>query len=375
MVMTMTNPLPPSRLLARLDADIAAERHPLRADILRAERAAYLARQGQTDEARKELAALHQRHDGRPDFEMSAWLSLAESLVSYLSDMGPVAPDKMRRARALSQAVGLTKLHALSSAWLAQMDYNRFEIDLMVQHVGESLKLAANDYHSARSRASLVVGQALHLSGHMDLAAPWYKRARDHAVADGDEATTSAIMHNMSWLRMHTRRQEKLTGTPAGMAGSHALLGVDSTVQYDHLQGISSLESLKPILRAHVLTLEGRADQALALFEEYASAQPEGMSRLQCTMLSDRAWCLVEIGRIDDARVAAIEAESSFQQETQIDDRAATHSRLAQVFAATGDIESAERHKLLAANAWDEFVQLQSKICGLLRNMSEFGPT
>jgi hypothetical protein len=177
-------------------------------------------------------------------------LSLAESLVSYLSDLGPIAPDKLRRARALSQAVGLTQLHALSSAWLAQMDYTKHEIELMVQHVGESLKLASKDYHSARSRASMVVAQALHLSGEMGLAAPWYKRARDHAVADGDEATTSAIMHNMSWLRMHTRRHEMLTGARAGLAGSHALLGVDSTVQYDHLQGLSTLEAMKPILRA-----------------------------------------------------------------------------------------------------------------------------
>jgi tetratricopeptide (TPR) repeat protein len=369
------NKLPTSRLLARLDTAIVAERDPLRADLLRAERAAYLARQGETDGAKKELAALHQKHDGRPNVEMSAWLSLAESLVSYLSDMGPVAPDKMRRARALSQAAGLTRLHALSSAWLAQMDYNRFEIDLMAQHVGESLMLAPIEHHAARSRASLVVAQALHLSGRMDLAAPWYKRARDHAVADGDEATTSALMHNMSWLRMHAARQEVLTGLRAGSGGSHALLGFDSTVQYDHLQGIYSLEALKPILRAHILALEGHADQALILFDQHLLSQPEGMSRLQCTMLADRAWCLAKVGRLDAAREVAMEAEVSFQQDTQVDDRAATHSRLAEVFRALGDLENSDRHLAHAQEAWRGFAELQGKISSVLRNISEYGPT
>jgi tetratricopeptide (TPR) repeat protein len=367
--------LPASRLLNRLDIAIGKERYPLRADMLRAERAAYLARQGDTDGAKKELAALHQKHDGRPNVEMSAWLSLAESLVSYLSDMGPVAPDKMRRARALSQAAGLTQLQALSSAWLAQMDYNRFEFDLMAQHVGESLRLAPIEHHAARSRASLVVAQALHLSGQMELAAPWYKRARDHAVAEGDEATTSALMHNMSWLRMHAARQEVLTGRRAGSGGAHALLGFESTVQYDHLQGISSLETLKPILRAHILALEGHADQALVLFDQHLSNQPEGMTRLQCTMLADRAWCLVKIGHFDAARQAAKQAELSFQEDTQVDDRAATHSRLAEVFKVLGDAVSADHHLSNAQDAWRGFADIQGKIRSVLRNVEEHGPT
>ena len=86
--------LTPSRLLTRLDADIAAASNPFRADCLRAERAGYLARQGHVDEAKTELAALHRRHDARPNAEMSAWLSLAEGLLSYFNDRGLAATDK-----------------------------------------------------------------------------------------------------------------------------------------------------------------------------------------------------------------------------------------------------------------------------------------
>ena len=366
--------MPPSRLLQRLDADIAAERNPFRADILRAERAACLARQGEAEKARREITELHQRYDARPNVEMSAWVSLAESLVSFMSDLGSGGLDKMRRARALSQAAGLTNLHSLCAAWLAHMEYTTFDIELMAQHVGESLKLAPKDFHSARSRASLVMAQALHLAGQMDLASPWYKRAHDHAIAEGDEATTSALMHNMSWLRMHAHRQEVLTGQLAGVAGSHARMGVESTVYYDHLQGLSSLGPLKPILLAQVFALEGRATEALALFDEYLSAQPEGVSRLQCSWQADRAWCLAELGRVSEATDAAAAVELSFQADTQIDDRAATHSRLAQVFARTKDAANAERHSTMAHAAWLEFAQFQDTVRRLLGNISEFGP-
>lgn len=365
--------LPPSRLLTRLDAEIATERNPLRADLLRAERAAYLARQGQADEAKTEIAALHQRYDGRPNFEMSAWVSLAESLVNFLSDMGPLGHDKMRRAHALSKAGGLLKVQALSAAWMAHMEYSRLDINSMAQYLREALKLAQADHHAARSRASLVVAQALHLAGQMPLAAPWYKRARDHAVAEGDEATTSALMHNMSWLRMHTLRQAKMRGSDADSAGLHALLGIESTVGYDHLQGLSTLQALKPILKAQILALEGNAAQALLLFDKHLSSQPDGMARLECILIADRAWCLVQLGRTDDAKDAAAVAESRFLETTQVDDRAATHSRLAQVFGALGNSEKELLHQTLASQYWHEFEQLQKQITSQLGNLAEFG--
>lgn len=365
--------LTPSRLLTRLDADIAAERDPLRADCLRAERAAYLVRQGHTEEVKAELDALHLRHDRRPNAEMSAWLSLVESLVSFFSDMGPLATDKMRRAHALSQAAGLTQLQARCAAWLAHMDYSRLDIGAMVLHVTQALQLASADLHDARSRASMVMAVGLHLAGQMSLALPWYQRARDHAVSIGDEVTTSALMHNMAWLRMHLLRQARATGEGDVIDRGHALLGLESTVQYDQLIGVSSLASLKPILRAQILALRGDAEQALALFEDHLSAQPDGMSRIQCTLLAEQAWCLVQVKEMDRALRAAKDAEASFAKETQIDDTAAAHSRLAEVFAALGEAETAERHQTLANDAWEKFSELQERLGTALGEITEFG--
>jgi hypothetical protein len=367
--------LPPSRLLTRLDTEIAAERDPLRADLLRAERAAYLIRQGQSDLATSELAALHQKYDGRPNVEMSAWLSLAGSLASYLSDLEPAAIDKMRRSRALSEAAGLARTQALSAAWLAQMEYGRHEFAAMAGYVRESLKLAAVDHHSARSRASMVVALSLHLCGQMAIATTWYMNARDHAVAEGDNATISALMHNMSWLRMHALRQEQVVGSVDGAAGLHARIGIESTMVYDHLQGISTLEPLKPILQAQIHALEGRPAEALMLFNEHMANQPEGMSRFHCTVLADRAWCLLQTGQADNARIAAADAEASFLTETQVDDRASTHSRLADIFGILGEVDKAEQHRVLARDCWQKFAELQGFIAEQLADISAAVPS
>ncbi len=144
-----------SRLLARLDAAIAAAQHPLRADCLRAERAGFLARHGQVDEARKVLSSLHMQYAAHPNAVMSAWLSWGEGLLGYYGDMGNAAHDRMRRAYALSGAARDMGLHALCAAWLAQMDYVQDDFDAMARHVSEALKLSAPADHATRSRAGL----------------------------------------------------------------------------------------------------------------------------------------------------------------------------------------------------------------------------
>ena len=163
-----------------------------------------------------------------------------------------------------------------------------------------------------------------------------------------------------------------MTATHLPEGGNHALLGFESTVQYDQLIGAFSLDSLKPILHAQVLALDGDAAQALPLFDAHIAGQPEGMARLQCAFLGDRAWCLAELGRLDEARIAAQAAIAGFTPESQADDRAATHSRLAQVFEKLGDADNLRKHQDAATLAWEEFGELQAEIYAALKGLSEF---
>ncbi len=362
----------PSRMLVRLDAEIASAASQLDADCKRAERAAYLARLGRFAESRAELDALHQRYALSPKIKISAWRNLAEGLLSYFSNVGVSRSDRVERSYALSVAAGILPLRAISAAWLAQWDYARLDMDALALHVCEALQFADPQDHAARSRAGLVAAQALHLGGRSDLAQPWYCRSRDHALADGDDVTISALMHNMAWLRMLSMRQAVLTGNGDARGGRYALVNAESTSQFDDMVGDSSWQELKPILRAQIVSLQGDAAQALTLYEEFL-AGAKSAARLQANLLADQAWCHVKLGQLDEARACAETAVKSLNEETQIDDRAAAHSRLAQVFALLGNEVERGRHGLLALQAWTAHGMTQERAVSLLSGVDENG--
>jgi hypothetical protein len=363
----------PLRLLERLDALIAQHPESLDGDCARAERACYLARQGQHPQAAAELDALRKSYEARPHPAISTWLSLADGLMSHFTDMGVPARDKMRRAHALSAAGRLMPLHALSAAWLAHMDDTRMDVDSMVRHLGQALHLAEADHHAARSRANLVAAQALHLAGRLDLAMPWYQRARTHANIEGDDATISAVMFNMASIRAANLRQVALTGEGNAMEGIYALMSTDATVSFDARTGAVSAMPLLPMLRAQILALQGEPAQALVVYEEHLESAP-GMSRMHCANLADQAWCRSQVGQLEAARADALAAEASLGSDTQLDDRAATHSRCAQVFAALGDAVQAQRHDQLAAPLWNDYRAMQARVIDAVSRIGPNGP-
>jgi ATP/maltotriose-dependent transcriptional regulator MalT len=232
-----------SRLELRLAGEIAGAPTALEADCKHAELAAYRTRLGRVEEAKSTLGALHRRYDSSPHVAISAWLNLVEGLVAHFGDMDPSARDKVMRSHALSTAAGLTPMRALSAAWLAHLDYLHVDVMSMTRHVAEALQLSDGNHHGARSRAHLVVAQAHHLAGYLDRALPWYSRAREHALADGDDATVSALMHNMAWLRAHALRQRAFLAMGPGDVTMHALMGAESTGNFDFLIGSESLHS------------------------------------------------------------------------------------------------------------------------------------
>lgn len=364
----------PSRLLSRLDAQISAANDPFARDCLRAERACYFARQGRFDEAKMVLDALREHYAAEPRALMSAWLSLAEGLMSYFQDMGPRSRDKVLRAYAISAAAGLKPMHALSAAWLAHLDFARFDIEAMALHVDQALKIAAPDQHCARARASLVIAHALHTAGRLDLATRWYGLTRMHALHDGDDASISALIHNMANNRLDGLRHSTLIGSPNLDSGQKAIIGNESTANFDQMVGASSLDLLNPIRSARTFSLMGDPARALTVYQEHMSVGAKeglGLERLHCDLFSDRAWCLARLGQRDAARADAVAAEACLIAETQIDDRAATHSRLALTYATLNDKEIACHHERLAAQAWEEFHNLQHRIVTLLNPVIE----
>ncbi len=361
-----------SRLLSALDARIAKTRDPLQNTCLRAERAALLARQGHLEEARAELAIIHAHYDGRPNAVVSAWVSLAEGLVIYFSNLGGAARDKIKRSLALSEAIRAESIQALSAAWLAQMDFSSLDFEPMLRHLPLALRVAGTSQHSALSRACLVVAEAYHWAERLDLALPWYSRARQHASAEGDESTLSALMHNMACLRAAEARRLSVSGVFELNQARQAQLGADSTNHFDELIGMAALGSLVPILRAQVLVLHGRFVEALKLLEaNIEDSMKEGLDRMLCVMLADVAWCRLKTGDVTGAQRDAQTALSSIAAATHVDDRAMTHSRLAQICVATNEPDVAREHTMRASAAWQIHLLQQSHLVPALARALE----
>ena len=359
----------PSRLLAGLDSQIAASRIPFDADCLRAERACYRARQGRIDEARQTAAQLRERYAVRPVASVTAWVNLVEGLCSHFDDLGANARDKLARAYALSAMQRGSRLHLLCAAWLAHVDYTNHQPAAMSLHVREALEFAAVDDHTVRSRACMVVAQALHLGTGLDLATPWYAASHRHAIAEGDDLTISALIHNRGWLQL-TRLGEGALSDDGSETVRNAFAGISSSRSYDRLIGTASIAIIAPLAEAQILCSKGLANEALALFEAHGLGQARAEYRLASTMLADQAWCRMKVGQTAAARTDAIAAERSLLPATHVDDRAATHTRLADVYASLGDREVADLHATAAARYWGEFEQLKSEMVAVLDGLA-----
>jgi hypothetical protein len=357
----------PSKLLARLDAAIDRCVRPVEQACLRAERAGYFARQGHFDAARAELGDLHTLFQTQPHAAVSASVFIAEGLLAFHDGLGSGACDKFKRARALSAASGLPQLQALACAWLAHTDYVVLDFPAMAKHAKEALVLATPDHHASRARACLVVANALHFAARLDLAQPWYAQARNHANADGDDATLSALNTNMASQLCDQALRASLFGGAVDDTARHALASANSAASFEQWVGTESLSAWVPMLRAVGLSVAGEPQAALVLYKSHLqAAQQQGLSRLVSTYLADMAWCEWRVGYSEGALDRAQAAAASLALTTHVDDRAVTHARLAQVFRALGDEVTAAAHDEQARTHWAAHQAVQREVVALL---------
>jgi tetratricopeptide (TPR) repeat protein len=360
-----------SRALIRLDAAIAVARSPGESGCLKAERAGLLARLGRFDDAQQALNEVRAQHQNTPNPALGAWLCLAEGMLEHNRDMSAQGRDRIRRAYALSVAARVRPLIAISAAWLAHTDYVFGDLPNVAKHVAESLQEAARNDHPARARASLVVAQSYHWGGRLDLAQPWYERARSHAVEEGDESTLSALMVNRAWVAGNQARISSIFSLKEAAANDigvrHALMGAESSGYFDTYVDKLSLRSMARMMRAQLLLVRGSYAEALAEFEMHLpDAMKDGMAYMNPVLYADIAWCKFHLGRHDAALADARLAESSFSPDCEEEDRAAAHGRLAQVFAALGLESESKAHTDSAAADLKILRERQAHIVELL---------
>lgn len=358
-----------SRLLAQLASRIAAARDPVEAACLRAQRGIYLARQGKHEAAQAIVAAIRQEFGARPDAEVTAWVSLVEALIHFYSQPGPKALDRLKRAHALSRAMNHPVLVPLCAAWLAHLEFNANRMPPMLQYATEALRLARSDHHAALARVSLVIADAFHFAGRFDLAKPWYAQVREHALADGDDAMISAMLHNVAALRANQVRLADAFQEPKTEETHRALLEAESTRNYDVGIGTLSLAQLLPLVRAQLFMVQGDYRAAVELFSATLDRENvENLERREATFFAERAWCFAQLGEPLLARKDVEAACSRLEYPADDDDLASTHARLAGVYDCLGESAESERHKAASLELRRRVVDAQAELLDQLNN-------
>ena len=108
---------------------------------------------------------------------------LLEGLMLYYKELSPKARDRIFRANVLSSTFRVHELTALTSAWLAHIDFNKCHFSTMASEVRKCKEFIAFDDGSANCRVSLVLGDAFLYSGQRHYSQIWYERARSAATA------------------------------------------------------------------------------------------------------------------------------------------------------------------------------------------------
>jgi hypothetical protein len=359
----------PSRVIDRLDAEIARAEGVLEREFLKARRAAALARHGQFQEARFALAGLRSQGQRLRNPALSAWVALVDGLIDHCESLSTGAREKFARAHDLAVESGDAAVRAESAAWLSVADLNANDIAATVAHASEAVRLAPADGHTALARAALVVGDTWRFAGEDAIAQGWYQRVRQSAAAEGDLSMVSMLLHNMAAFRAYRISLDDAFGHGDQAEAQRVLLEAESTGNYDAGVGNDQLVAQVPLLRAQLMVVLGQFDEAIALIDaQLPRARAEGQAHREARYLADAAYAEVRLGRLEEATRRLRAIQQAMPLTTETDDLAAMHARLADVARALGRDEQAATHKASAQRNLDEHEAEQARWREALRD-------
>lgn len=352
------------RWLQQLDTAVAQADTPLARECAKADRAVRLARMGRAQDARFALAGLRTQQQRLRSPLLEARIAFLSGMIEHFTSLSQDACTHFVQARDLAHQAGDVPLATLATCWVAQCRLNADDLSGMAEQLGQALAHVEPRDHASWSRMALVLCVAHDYVDDLAASQRWATLARQHASQDGDSSMISIVLYNMSSLRASRIGFEDAWGRTDTEEARRALLEIESTGHYDFGAGAAGLGSLAPTMRAMLLSVLGRRDEAIALFERHIAAIPEqGHARICGRYLAEWAWCELGNGQLDRARRMAhraLKALTEFHGTEDAHTCAATCARLARVMDACGRPEEAQDLRRQAEDAlvgWQGFQQ------------------
>ncbi len=290
----MVSPLE-SRLTARL-ADTTDESQR---GVYLAELACYYARVGDFERAESSRVELRRVFGDGRDLRVSVLIMTLEALLLYFRELSPAARDRLLRAKLLCTAGKEVRLLALTSAWLAHIDFNLERFGDMSESIALGLASLDADDGTAECRLALVLGDAFMYCGQEKAARHWYERAHVSATRLGDQAAIGAMTYNRAALRVANLRLAQIAEPNQAVDFALARAELKSATNYQAVAGLRSLDHLLRAAQVGVLMLENDFSKAYAHIQQILdSGEVPSHSGAFYTLRADRLTCSVKLGNV-----------------------------------------------------------------------------
>jgi hypothetical protein len=343
-----------SPLVTRLLAKLAELSEPDARGVCLAELGCYWARVGEFEEAERIRLELRQQFGDGRCARVSILVMVLEALLLYFRELSPNARDRMVRANLLSNAFKDRRLMALTSAWLAHIDFNLSRFDDMRKQLDACFDAIDADDGTAECRASLVLGDAFLFCGQSGMSQLWYERARVSANRLGDQAAIGAITYNRAALKVFMARLDAAQGTATPGQVAAARAEVKSANNYQVVARLSSLDHLIQFAQIGVLMLEKRNDEALVSIESLiASGSVESGTAELAQLVADEVLCLAVTNRTETAATKLLVASELLSKNFSADDVALISSSLRDAGKLLGLEDVARGYESMAADAME----------------------
>ncbi len=341
-----------TRLLERIDRELAAAGDVATRVRLQQDRAVALARLGRGQPARCALsAARREPYEALPEW-LARRFDYVEAIRTYFARRFGEAAAQMREALARARETG----HA---AFVGECES---ALAIFLQREGDvrgaarcARAVLGNGEATAESRyrAALALASLLQEANQYEEAESLYGQARAAVEQMGDDIALASLLQRIASLQAAHVRQAAARGALDETALRRAIGGLQASIEFAARLGDAPGRVLDRLMLAEMLVLQERFEEALALYDAHIDQAERDGPLVEVTVaLADRALCLLQTGQADAALAAARAAQARLDEATPAEIRAIVHGNLASVLESLGHAQQAREHAALARIAW-----------------------
>ena len=358
----MTSPLV-RRLVASIDQCHEPEGRACRV----AELACYWARVGEFEEAERLRGELRRDFGDGRSVRVSILIMCIEALLLYFRELSPQARDRMARASLLSTAARESRLIALTSAWMAHIDFNLNRFETMATSLAACLSAIEADDGAAICRVSLVLGDAFLFVRALPASDAWYARAHAAAAKIGDQAAIGALTYNRAALHVAGARLRAIN-LPLPPSEVKLVLGeVQSAINYQAMARLRSLDHLLHSAKVGVMILQERYAEALPYIANVLTASDVPPNSAERALLqADMALSLARTGQTTLAQETVVSLLGADISSFGADDRAVIWSSVFGASENLGAPDALQRYSAEVGAAINQHNETVARLAALL---------